>query len=82
MTRLYFIVFSFNGYYSMHKYLSLFFTIILLWYSCEVNAQIKAITDQAYPELKPIPAAELDKLRSIPEIEIPAERGRYREMPA
>ncbi|NTV84349.1 MAG: hypothetical protein HGA23_08635, partial [Bacteroidales bacterium] len=42
----------------------------------------KAITDQAYPELKPIPAAELDKLRSIPEIEIPAERGRYREMPA
>jgi hypothetical protein len=40
------------------------------------------VQNPIYPKLEPISQTEFDKLRSIPEIEIPADMDRYRSLPA
>jgi hypothetical protein len=59
-------------------------TLSLLMLSIFFSARITAqqLSNQNYPKLMPISQAEFDKLRSIPEIEVPANMDRYRSMPA
>jgi hypothetical protein len=65
----------------MKKIFSFSFALLILCTSYNLTAQVQDASTQSYPELQPIPQAEFEKLRSIPEIEAPADRGRYLTMP-
>jgi len=65
----------------MNRIIYLSPALFFLCISLNLFAQIQDAPLQIYPGLEPIPQAEFEKLRSIPEIEPPADRGRYRDMP-
>ena len=56
--------------------------LLLVGFLFTEYVEAQDLSNQSYRKLEPISRAEFDKLRTIPEIEVPADMGRYRSMPA